>query len=91
MITDPIKLAIRKKGLTQGEFVEQIGISRQGLHSLLAGKYLPQAATVDKIAKGLGWSRRTVTRILMDRYVARANGISEKHNSAGAGGTPGQE
>ena len=86
MIKDPIKLAIRKKGLSQGEFAEQIGISRMTLHSLLSGKNLPKGPTLDKIAKGLGWSRRRLGKLLVDMYSDRANGISNKHNSAGAGG-----
>ncbi len=91
MIKDPIKLAIRKKGLTQDEFAEQIGMKRQGLHNLLMGKYLPQAATLDKIAKGLGWSRRRLGKLLVDRYSDRKNGISEKHKPTDTGGAPGQE
>ena len=88
MITDPIKLAIRKKGLSQGEFAEQIGITRQTLDNALGGKYLPEGPTLDKIAKGLGWSRRRLGRLLMDRYSDRANGISEKHKPTGSGGAP---
>lgn len=91
MITDSIKLEIRRKGLTYVEFAKQIGISRQGLHSLLAGKYLPQAATLDKIAKGLGWSRRRVSGLLVDRYIARTSSISKEHDSADTGGPSSQE
>ena len=69
METDPIKLAIRKKGYNYAEFAAKAGISRITLYNLLGGKYVPSAETLCKIAAALGWSNRRLAKLLVERYV----------------------
>ena len=51
LINSNIKELRVKKGLTQEEFAEKIGISIQGLSNIERNRYQPTSDTVDKICK----------------------------------------
>ena len=46
----------KKRGWTQSEFGEKLGISRQSVHSIEAGKYDPSLPLAFRIADVLGIS-----------------------------------
>lgn len=48
-----IKLLIAKKGISQKEFADEIGISNSYLSLLINGKKNPSPSTAGKIASGL--------------------------------------
>ena len=49
LISSGIKRLRLAKNLTQEQFAEQINMSVQGYRNIEQGKYLPTAATIDKI------------------------------------------
>ena len=51
LINSNIKELRLKKGLTQEEFAEKIGISIQGLSNIERNRYQPTSETIDKICK----------------------------------------
>lgn len=46
-----IKVERAKKNMTQQELAEEIGVSRQTINSIEAGKYVPSTVLALKIAK----------------------------------------
>ena len=51
-----VKELRKKRGWTQSEFGEKLGISRQSVHSIEAGKYDPSLPLAFRIADVLGIS-----------------------------------
>lgn len=49
-----IKVERAKKNVTQAELAEAIGVSRQTINAMEAGKYIPSALLAIKIARYFG-------------------------------------
>ena len=50
-ITENIKKLRKEKGITQEELAKRIGVSRQTVNALEAGKYVPSTVLALKISK----------------------------------------
>jgi putative transcriptional regulator len=55
-VKNRVKELRKKRGWTQSEFGEKLGISRQSVHSIEAGKYDPSLPLAFRIADVLGIS-----------------------------------
>jgi putative transcriptional regulator len=55
-VKNKVKELRKKRGWTQSEFGEKLGISRQSVHSIEAGKYDPSLPLAFRIADVLGIS-----------------------------------
>ena len=55
-VKNRVKELRKKSGWTQSEFGEKLGISRQSVHSIEAGKYDPSLPLAFRIADVLGIS-----------------------------------
>ena len=55
-VKNRVKELRKKRGWTQSEFGEKLGISRQSVHSIEAGKYDPSLPLAFRIADVLGLS-----------------------------------
>ena len=50
-MTNTIKVERAKRDWTQGELAERLGVSRQTIHAIESGKYVPSTVLALKLAK----------------------------------------
>jgi len=48
-----VKIARVEKGITQGDLAEKISVSRQTIHAIESGKYIPSTLLALKLARVL--------------------------------------
>jgi len=49
-----VKIIRVEKGITQGDLAEKISVSRQTIHAIESGKYIPSTLLALKLSKVLG-------------------------------------